>query len=199
MGKEIETLRSKIVVGADLSDTGDNAIREAMRLARHSEQTELHVTYVVRAESNMHDAKRIAQLSTQLRAKFDDLKARVTSVCAPLPEAAPFSREVVLHVRLGDPAAELHQVAVDVDADMIVVGTHGRKGVERMVLGSVAEQLVRTAHVPVVVAHPKDFSKLAKSAHAEAAHKDGEGRDAGLSSRVHMEFRPRTSHIAGLV
>lgn len=199
MGNPGEMVRNKIVVGADLSETGDNAIREAMRLTLNSEQSELHVTYVIPTERDVHGAKRIEKLSGVLRTKFDELRNRVASVCAPLPDAPPFSREVVLHVRLGDPAAALHQVAVDVEADMIVVGTHGRRGIERMVLGSVAETLVRTAHVPVVVARPKDFGGLAKSAHAEAARPGVEVQDVGLTNRVHMEFRPRTSHISGLV
>jgi nucleotide-binding universal stress UspA family protein len=199
MGNESEALQSKIVVGTDLTETGDNALREAMRLARHSERSELHVTYVIRAERDMHDAKRVAELSSQLRTKFDELQSRVASVCAPLPSAEPFSRDVVLHVRLGHPAEALHQVAVDVDADMIVVGTHGRKGVERLILGSVAEELMRMARLPVVVAHPKNFGGLAKSARAEPARASGDTDGSGLSNRVRIEFRPRTSHIAGLV
>lgn len=199
MGSQGEELHSKIVVGADLSETGDHAIREAMRLARHSEHSELHVTYVVHAGHDMHDAKQIAELSNRVRTKFDELHAHVTKVCAPLPGASPFSREVILHVRIGDAAEALHQVAVDVDADMIVVGTHGRRGIERLVLGSVAETLMRMARLPIVVAHPKDFSGLEKSAHADAPRHGGSAYDTGLSNRVRIEFRPRTSHISGLV
>jgi nucleotide-binding universal stress UspA family protein len=40
-------------------------------------------------------------------------------------------------------------------ADLLVVGTHGRKGVSHLLLGSVAERLVRTAHCPVLVVRPE--------------------------------------------
>jgi hypothetical protein len=43
---------------------------------------------------------------------------------------------------------------------MIVVGTHARRGVERFVLGSVAEALVRSGRCPVLVAVPKDYSHI---------------------------------------
>jgi nucleotide-binding universal stress UspA family protein len=53
-------------------------------------------------------------------------------------------------VESGDPAETILAYADDVDADVIVVGTHGRSGVKRYVLGSVAERLVRHATCPVL-------------------------------------------------
>lgn len=51
----------------------------------------------------------------------------------------------------GEPAYELVQCARQRGADAIVLGTHGRSGVKRLLLGSVAEEVLRTAHLPVVV------------------------------------------------
>jgi hypothetical protein len=82
---------------------------------------------------------------------------------------------------------------------MIVVGTHARRGVEKLILGSVAEQLVRDAHVPVVVAHPKDFEGILRSARPDAPRPGQELHPAGVSVRSRIEFRPRNSHISGLV
>jgi nucleotide-binding universal stress UspA family protein len=45
---------------------------------------------------------------------------------------------------------EIDRVADEIDADMIVIGTHGRGGLARALLGSVAENVVRTAHRPVL-------------------------------------------------
>jgi universal stress protein A len=53
----------------------------------------------------------------------------------------------------GDPADTVLRTARDVDADLIVMGTHGRKGLSRLVLGSVAEQVVRESPTPVLTAH----------------------------------------------
>jgi universal stress protein A len=53
------------------------------------------------------------------------------------------------HMVPGDPAVEIAQFAKDEDIDLIVMGTHGRTGLRRLVMGSVAEAVVRRAHCPV--------------------------------------------------
>jgi len=59
-------------------------------------------------------------------------------------------------LRLGTPADEIVRYAGSRDIDLIVMGTHGRSGVAHMVMGSVAEKVVRTAPCPVVtVRHPE--------------------------------------------
>jgi universal stress protein A len=50
----------------------------------------------------------------------------------------------------GDPATEILRVADDIHADLIVVGTHGRTGLGRLLMGSTAEQIVRQAPCPVL-------------------------------------------------
>ncbi len=57
------------------------------------------------------------------------------------------SRVIVIH---GDPAKELVKAAGDEQADLIVMATHGRSGLERLVMGSVAERVVRLAPCPVL-------------------------------------------------
>lgn len=54
-------------------------------------------------------------------------------------------------LREGDAAAEIVKYAADMGADVIVLGTHGRTGVDRLVLGSVAERVVRDAPCSVLV------------------------------------------------
>ncbi len=199
MSEASDNDKTRIVVGADLSETGDHALREAVALARKLANSELHVTYVIRAEADMHDAKRLEEISRSLRPKLDALRDHVTSVCAPPSGGQPFTVETVFHIRIGEPAKAIHQVAVDVDADMIVVGTHGRKGMEKLLLGSVAEELVRIAHVPVVVARPKEFGGLHKSERPEPPRPGQSLHNVGLTDRLHLEFLPRSSHISGLL
>jgi nucleotide-binding universal stress UspA family protein len=70
----------------------------------------------------------------------------------------------VSHVLLeGDPAAEISRYAADAGIDVIVIGTHGRTGVDRLVMGSVAERVMRESPCSVLVV------KLPKGATA-AAH-----------------------------
>ncbi|MDD9941401.1 MAG: universal stress protein [Myxococcales bacterium] len=199
MATQQTSSKRRIVVGVDMSQTGDHAIREAMRLSRALDDGELHVTFVIATDRNP-DAKKLDALDAQLTETVEKLRDHVAEVCKPGSNEAAFSAEAVFHVRLGKPAPAIHQVAVDVDADIIVVGTHGRKGVEKWILGSVAEELTRTAHVPVLVAHPKDFEGLDKSAKADPPRPGQDLKsDEGLSRRVHLEFTPRTSHISGLI
>ena len=53
-------------------------------------------------------------------------------------------------VRVGNPATEIIATSAEVGADVIVMATHGRRGVARLVLGSVAERVVRESKVPVL-------------------------------------------------
>lgn len=54
----------------------------------------------------------------------------------------------------GAPASEIVRIAQEQACDLIVIGSHGRGGLSRMILGSVADRVMRTAHCPVmVVAH----------------------------------------------
>ena len=59
-------------------------------------------------------------------------------------------------VRAGYPAEEILAAAEEEHADMIVMGTHGRTGFDRMLFGSVAEKVVMAAACPVLTVKPKD-------------------------------------------
>jgi nucleotide-binding universal stress UspA family protein len=63
--------------------------------------------------------------------------------------------KVTLKLVLGRLPEALVEEAQNMKADLLVVGTHGRKGVSHLLLGSVAERLVRTAHCPVLVVRPE--------------------------------------------
>ncbi|HKP55356.1 MAG TPA: universal stress protein [Polyangiales bacterium] len=192
-------IKNRIVVGVDLSETGDHALWHAVQLARALPAGELHITNVITADPGLHDAQKLAEIADELRPRIEELRKHVTTVCAPPVGAQPFHVDSVFHIRIGKPAPAIHQVAVDVDADLIVVGTHGRSGVEKLILGSVAEELVRTARVPVLVARLKNFSGVPKSDHLEPARPGQSLRSSGISDRIHLEFVPRTAHISGLI
>jgi hypothetical protein len=68
---------------------------------------------------------------------------------------APFER-VTTHIRSGNPAEAIAQLASDVQAELVVVGTHGQSGGRSFLLGSVAEGTVRLAPCAVVVARESD-------------------------------------------
>ncbi len=68
-----------------------------------------------------------------------------------------------------DPALEVVEYARDVRADVIVIGTHGRTGVSRLIMGSVAEHVVRTAPCPVLVVRPAEHEFVLPDAVAVTA------------------------------
>ena len=59
-------------------------------------------------------------------------------------------KEVQTHIIIGNAAKDIVDMAQELEADMIIMGTHGRKGVEYAYFGSVAEKVVRTAPCPVL-------------------------------------------------
>jgi nucleotide-binding universal stress UspA family protein len=65
----------------------------------------------------------------------------------PADTAVPFTHRLTM----GDPAAEIVRIATDEQAEMIVLGTHGRTGLSRLLMGSVAEAIVRRAPCPVLI------------------------------------------------
>jgi nucleotide-binding universal stress UspA family protein len=78
--------------------------------------------------------------------------------------------------RTGDPAEELVHLSTEVDADTIVIGSRGRTGLRRLVLGSVARQVVRHAPASVLVVHPRAAVDAAPSATPRAARPADEPR-----------------------
>lgn len=60
-------------------------------------------------------------------------------------------KEAQLEVLIGDPARAVAFFAADIKADLIVLPSHGRTGAARLLIGSVAERIVRHAHCPVLV------------------------------------------------
>lgn len=83
----------------------------------------------------------------------EDVEARRLDALEYLAPLAAELRDkgvrVQTHVRRGDPAAEIVACAGEIGADLIAMTTHGRSGLGRLVFGSVAEAVLRHAHLPV--------------------------------------------------
>ena len=78
----------------------------------------------------------------------DDVKEQVWEKMDAI--APDTSLEVERHVIEGIPAVEIIRMAEEANADLIVMGCHGRRGISRMLMGSVAEETVRKATCPVL-------------------------------------------------
>ena len=141
----------KILAAVDGSRASAKGLREAIRLAR-AEPARLVLVHVVdeylafAAIDGMAAAG--ADLVPALREGGQRILEKARAMCAKQGVKA----KTVLLERIGGPAADrIVREARKQRADLIVLGTHGRRGVRRLVLGSDAEQVVRTASVPVLL------------------------------------------------
>lgn len=150
-----------VVVGVDYSETGDLALAEAFQLASQRVPAEVHAVNVVRVYGPVAQVEvdgktetiSLAEASEKLRAHVE--KRLVEFRTAQQTAGHPVFERAVSHLRVEFPAEQVAQLASDLEADMIVIGTHGRRGVRRLLLGSVAEGVVRHASCPVLVVRPK--------------------------------------------
>lgn len=182
----------RIVVGVDFTELGDQALDEAIRYLAKIDNDELHAAFVI-----AQPPKNLAEAERALEVAQTRLRERVVERCEATGQR--WDQRVVFHVRIGDPAKALHQIAVDVDADLIVVGTHARRGLAKMLIGSVAEDLVRTAHVPIMVSRKKELAELPRSAEPDPARPGEDLHDQRVLADEHLSFGKRPSHISGLV
>lgn len=131
-----------VVVPFDFSEHALAALRKAVTIADSPNQVHaLHVLpYMIPTEPGV------------VWATVDDA-SRIQHVLENMAEAIPESQfgRVCMDVRLGDPGHVISERAEELRAELIVVGSHGRTGLTRLVLGSVAERVTRLAHCPVLV------------------------------------------------
>lgn len=91
------------------------------------------------------------EASSYSATRYQQELERAESMLQELIDELPEERDATMEVRYGRPVHELLSVAADTDVDHIVIGSHGRDGAKRLLLGSVAETVARRASVPVTV------------------------------------------------
>ncbi len=172
-----------LVVGLDLGECGERALKQALELAAGRDAV-VHIAHAV-TRSELGAGSKIEQQDEALERLPREIWKKVFKALEDLNlgyEDVP----VWLHVRLGSPEDVVRQVAVDYDADLVVVGTHGRSGLKRMVLGSVAEKLIRDGHFPVLVAHENRLGELEKTTLPDEPLPEGHEVSQGTAERPHI-------------
>lgn len=142
-----------IVVGTDYSDLSNLAVERAFELAAETPGGEVHLLNVVQPIATPYTVLGGITLADLEQSLTEYARQRLALFRESSNSNAPV--KVVCHLRQDAAAHELAQLAADLDADLVVVGTHGRRGAERLFLGSVAEMIVRLAPCPVLVVRPK--------------------------------------------
>ncbi len=141
----------KIVVATDFSEGSDRAIDYALGLAEKAKAEVVVVNAFGITVLQLPDGawipqpEVIANLSNVAQQALDSTIAKARARYALVTGI----------LREGDPREEIEAVAALVGADLIVIGTHGRRGVKRWLLGSVSEGVVRSSTIPVLVVPAK--------------------------------------------
>ncbi|MGQ3330579.1 MULTISPECIES: universal stress protein [Halorubrum] len=147
---------------------GNDAIPHAKSLAERYDAT----VYVVSAIDTIAQTLRGPQAGAFAERVEDAAAERVETVTAELESAGI---EVVGNVIQGEPVDVIENAIDDVGADIVVMPSHARSGLRRVLLGSVTEKIVRVSPVPVVTVPMADLEEAADS---EAAVGAGDAADA---------------------
>ena len=133
----------EILVPTDGSDASELAIEHAIDMAR-TYDARLHALYVV-------DTGAYSTLDAGAEMLLDSLEEEGEAAVNRVEERADDAGvSASTEVTAGTPHRAILDYAEDHDVDLIVMGTHGRTGLDRYLLGSVTERVVRTADVPVL-------------------------------------------------
>jgi len=140
----------RIVIATDGSESVRRAVHVALDFADRFDAA-VHALYVVDEGEVESSPERVRE---EMRAALDDSGAEALQEVA-----AATDRPVTTAVREGRPATVIREYAVDHEADVVAMGTRGRHGENRFLIGSVAERVVRTCPVPVLTVRQLDESE----------------------------------------
>lgn len=132
----------KILVPTDGSDCAMNAAEEAVSLAKRFD-SEIHGLYAVDV--------RATRPNMEVDTYREEMKAEGETALSELEQLASSEGvEYETELQIGDPRDIVAQYADEQEIGLIVMGTHGRRGMKRMILGSVTEGVVRMSDRPVL-------------------------------------------------
>jgi nucleotide-binding universal stress UspA family protein len=143
---EVTDPKSVVLVGIDFSDQTRDVLGTAARLAAPLD-SELHLVHVLPLGPGETLGASRADRELKFASQIDRAREALDRLAMEIPSAV---KRVAGHLRVGAPDVEIAQLASDIGADLIVIGTHGHRGLDRLLLGSVAESLVRNAPCQVL-------------------------------------------------
>jgi nucleotide-binding universal stress UspA family protein len=139
-----------VLVGYDESPRAESALRHALKTYPDAEVTVLHVTdpseWISGMDEDIFYSEEAFERSQETAEELLDGAEEI---------AAEYDREVARATTTGKPAGEVVAYAEEHEVDHIVVGSHGRTGLNRFLLGSVAERIVKKSPCPVTVIRGK--------------------------------------------
>ena len=152
-------LPKHILVPTDLSEGAEQALDYACELARML-GAQVHLLNVISIP-----ALGVPELGVALTATtIDNLVGGNQDAIGQLARTRCTAEVGQVMVRTGDARDVINQTAKELGADLIVMGTHGRRGLSRALLGSVAENVVRTAPCAVLTVRLRDVHRSDRDA-----------------------------------
>ena len=151
--------QSQVVVGFDFTHSARAAMYRAIAVANRAPFHVLHFVCAIEPHGEVpriphHGRVDLAYVERVQQELLDEIAAELKA--ASIADRVQF----FVHVRIGHAKEEILDLAREVGADLIIVGSKGLTGVERLVLGSVAEHVVREAGCTVEVARAKTYAHV---------------------------------------
>ena len=145
---------NKILVPTDFSDFAKPAVEYACAIAARF-GSELHLLHVV-PDPAMLVPEAAAFSVESMQAQAQSMAKDATAQLQKLPcDGWDNGKPIVREVRIGTAFLEIIEYAKEQDVDLIVIGTHGRSALMHILMGSVAERVVRKAPCPVLTVKPE--------------------------------------------
>ncbi|HVN75864.1 MAG TPA: universal stress protein [Thermoanaerobaculaceae bacterium] len=141
-----------ILVPTDFSEFSDKALSAAVELAKRF-QSKIFLLHVVDSLPQQCADQYCIDLSILRQIEEDSIRGAKEKIQQELSRAHLPGIATETDVREGSPYQEIVRVQQEKQIDLIVMGTHGRRGLDRFMLGSVTERVVRKAACPVLTVH----------------------------------------------
>jgi nucleotide-binding universal stress UspA family protein len=181
--------RFVVLAALDASEAAHEVLRVAANFARMAPRGELHLVHVV---EELPPPVSLVPPPVGLGITAGEIVASARAKMVELASEArgQFRGPISTRVAGGSASKEILQAAADLQADVVLVGTHGRSGVKRLMLGSVAEKVSRRASCPVVVVREKNYASIppeVEPACPECLRAQRESDGAKLTCAEHAE------------
>lgn len=163
---------AQILVAYDFSPPSELALQHAFNLAQENSDREFHFLVVLDPHKGL-GLKKSEKVDYHYAAEVQETaQAQIKTIFDKLDRGGSF--EVMVHVRIGDPLKVILDLAKDIGASLILMGSHGRSGAKRLLLGSVSERVVREALCPVLVARDRGYEDVERTKMVEVEPDDKE-------------------------
>lgn len=143
-----KTMYDNILVPTDGSEGAEVAVEHAAEIAEKFDAT-VHLLYVVDVR-----ARTTGDMWANLVGQFREIGESATESISDRLNGQGL--ETVKEVIEGIPHEEINNYVEENDVDMVIMGTHGRTGIDRVLVGSTTEKVVRTSEIPVMTVERKE-------------------------------------------